>query len=91
MIDSEAPRPGVPRDLPLEGLSPADLAKLGIGDLNMERTTMFAGYRTYVVAAVMFMLGAATMMGYPIPEEVWMMLGAVGLGTLRASVEGVKE
>jgi hypothetical protein len=28
----------VPRDLPLDGLSPADLAKLGLGDFNMERS-----------------------------------------------------
>jgi hypothetical protein len=91
MINSERPSAGVPRELPLDGLSPADLAQLGVGDFNMERTTMFAGYRTYVVAAVMFMIGVANVMGFPIPEEVWMMLGAVGLGTLRAAVEGVKE
>ncbi len=79
------------RMLPLchDGLSLAELTALASEGVPITRNrTMFAGYRTYVVAAVMFMLGAANMMGYPIPEEVWMMLGAVGLGTLRAAVEG---
>jgi hypothetical protein len=93
MVDfsSERPSAGVPRELPLDGLSPADLAQLGVGDFNMERNTMFAGYKTYFVAAVMFMLGVVMVMGVDVPEEVWMMLGAVGLGTLRAAVEGAKE
>jgi hypothetical protein len=35
--DCERRSAAVPRDLPLDGLSPADLAKLRIGDFNMER------------------------------------------------------
>ena len=49
---------------------------------------MMVGYRTYMVAAAMFGVATAMLMGVVIPEEVWMMLGAIGLGTLRAAVEG---
>lgn len=52
------------------------------------RKTMLVGYRTYMVAAAMFGVGGAMMFGVQIPEEVWMMLGAIGLGSLRAAVEG---
>ena len=52
------------------------------------RRTMMVGYRTYMVAAAMFGVATAMLMGVVIPEEVWMMLGAIGLGTLRAAVEG---
>ena len=52
------------------------------------RNTMMVGYRTYMVAAAMFGVATAMLLGVVIPEEVWMMLGAIGLGTLRAAVEG---
>jgi hypothetical protein len=34
----ERPSAAVPRELPLDGLSPADLAELGLGDFTTERT-----------------------------------------------------
>lgn len=87
MNKCERPAPS----LCLMGLSEAELSALAREGFSLTERTMFAGYRTYVVAFVMFALGAANMMGFPIPEEVWMMLGAVGLGTLRAAVEGDKK
>jgi hypothetical protein len=77
-IPNTPPDPAVFGDYPLEAGE----------QITVRRLTMFAGYRTYVVAFVLFGIGAAQAVGFPIPEEVWMMLGAVGLGTLRAAVEG---
>jgi hypothetical protein len=77
--------------LSLMGLSESELTALASEGVLITERRMFAGYKTYFVAAVMFMLGVVMVMGVPVPEEVWMMLGAVGLGTLRAAVEGAKE
>lgn len=44
------------------------------------------GKKTYLVAALAGLLAAAQSLGYQVPEELWPILGAVGLGTLRAGV-----
>jgi hypothetical protein len=76
----------------LMGLSEAELTALASeGVLITERNTMLTGYKTYLVSGAMMLVAAAMLMGISIPEEIWMMLGAIGLGTLRAAVEGVKE
>lgn len=50
----------------------------------------FVGYRTYMIAAAMLGLSVAMVMGVTIPEEVWGILAALGLGFLRAAVESSK-
>jgi hypothetical protein len=50
----------------------------------------FVGYRTYMVAAAMLGLSVAMAMGITIPEEVWGILTALGLGFLRAAVDNSK-
>ena len=45
------------------------------------------GYRTYAVAVVTFTLGGLMALGYPIPVEVFTILGALGLTTLRAAIK----
>jgi hypothetical protein len=44
------------------------------------------GKKTYIVAAIVFVLGGLQAIGYPVPEYVYPLLGALGLGTLRAGV-----
>jgi hypothetical protein len=46
----------------------------------------FVGYRTYLIAAAAAAMAAAQALGYPIPEWAYAILGAAGLGTLRAAV-----
>lgn len=76
-----------------DGLSADDLEALAseghvytLSELKLEGK-MLVGYRTYMVSAALVGLGIAKAFGFPIPEEVWMMLGGIGLGTLRAAVE----
>lgn len=84
--------PSLSRRTQFMGLSAGELTALATqGTLEQKGNEMFAGYKTYFISAVMFALGAAMLMGVAIPEEVWVMLGAVGLGTLRSAVEGAKE
>ena len=45
------------------------------------------GYRTYIIAAIVFVLGGLQALGFPIPPEVFALLGGAGLATLRASVQ----
>lgn len=45
------------------------------------------GKKTYFVAAVVFILGGLDALGYTIPAELYALLGGLGLGTLRASVD----
>jgi hypothetical protein len=51
----------------------------------------FQGYRTYLVAGTMAALAVAMALGVTVPEEVWALLAAIGLGTLRQAVEATKE
>ena len=44
-----------------------------------------AGYRTYASAAVIGAMAAAQALGYPVPEWAFMLMGAAGLGALRAA------
>ena len=45
------------------------------------------GKKTYLVALTAAVLAGAQALGYPIPEYVYALLGALGLGTLRAGVK----
>lgn len=47
---------------------------------------MLNGYRTYASAVAMVGLAAAQFFGVAVPQEVWMILGAAGLGFLRAAI-----
>ena len=44
---------------------------------------MLRGKKTYIPALVIGVIAAAESLGYVIPEFVYPMLGALGLGTLR--------
>ena len=44
------------------------------------------GKKTYIVAAITFTVGGLGALGVTIPEWAWALLGAAGLGTLRAAV-----
>jgi hypothetical protein len=43
------------------------------------------GYRSYAIAAAAAAIAAANALGYPVPEWVLILLGAGGLGALRAA------
>ena len=45
------------------------------------------GYRTYLSAAAIAAVAVAQALGYAVPEWVIGVLGAVGLGSLRAAVK----
>lgn len=44
------------------------------------------GKKTYIVAIVGGILGIITAMGHPIPEYVYVILGALGLGAVRSAI-----
>lgn len=44
------------------------------------------GKKTYIIAALAGVLAAVQSLGYPIPEWIYVFLGAAGLGTLRAGI-----
>lgn len=45
------------------------------------------GYRTYLIGAVIFVLGGLQALGYSIPAEVYTLLSGLGIITLRAGVK----
>ena len=47
---------------------------------------IFEGKKTYIIAALAAAGAAATALGYPIPEWVWPLLAAAGLGAVRKSI-----
>ena len=59
----------------------------------MEKLVKFkdflAGKKSYIVAAVAFVVGGLQAIGYPIPEGVMTILVALGLVTVRAGVAKV--
>jgi hypothetical protein len=75
MINRERPSAAVPRENCLMGLSPADLAQLGMGDFNMERkmSEHTAGMVRHVLTSVG---GLLVMMGYADEGMVAAMVGA---------------
>ena len=48
--------------------------------------SFWSGNKTYLIAIVGAVLGMLTAAGYEIPEWAFMVGGALGLGTLRASI-----
>jgi hypothetical protein len=48
------------------------------------------GKKTYIIALVIGALAGAQYMGLTIPEYVWVILGACGLGTLRSAISAIK-
>lgn len=49
--------------------------------------TFLDGKKTYITAALIGIGAAATALGYSIPEWVWMLLSALGLGSVRAAIK----
>lgn len=44
------------------------------------------GKKTYIVAVLAAAAAAASALGHPIPEWVWLVLNAAGLGAVRAAI-----
>jgi hypothetical protein len=49
------------------------------------------GKKTYLTAIVTALFGAAQALGYEIPQWIYAVLGALGLGTLRAGLNRKSE
>lgn len=65
--------------------------KKQVEKLKKENPKMFnflKGKRTYLVAIVTALVAGAQALGYNIPNEIYAVLGALGLGTLRAGIVG---
>jgi hypothetical protein len=45
------------------------------------------GKKTYITAVLIGLGACATALGYVIPEWVWALLGAIGLGSVRAAIK----
>lgn len=45
------------------------------------------GKKTYIVAALIGIGGAAQALGYHIPDWTWQLLGAAGLGAVRSALD----
>lgn len=48
--------------------------------------SLIEGKKTYIIAGITFIIGGLQAVGYPIPEYIYPLLGAMGLGALRAGV-----
>ncbi len=44
------------------------------------------GKKTYIVAGLIGLGATAQALGYHIPERIWQLLGAAGLGTVRSAL-----
>lgn len=49
--------------------------------------SFFDGKKSYIVAALTGAAAVAQALGYVIPEWVWPVLGALGLGAVRSSIK----
>lgn len=49
------------------------------------------GKKTYIVAVLTAIGAALVVLGIPIPEFVWPILGALGLGAVRSAIEKLKS
>lgn len=49
--------------------------------------TFLEGKKTYIIAFVTFALAGVQALGYVVPDYVYGVLGALGLGSLRAGVK----
>ena len=58
----------------------------------MNRAKFLSGNKTYIIAGVIGVLGVLQGLNvFIIPESAWLVLGAFGLGFLRAGVNGVSK
>jgi len=48
---------------------------------------LLQGKKTYIVAALIFVVGGLQASGVVIPDIVWPILGALGLGAVRSGIE----
>jgi hypothetical protein len=44
------------------------------------------GYKTYIVAVLIGALAILQALGYQVPESVWLLLNALGLGAVRDAI-----
>jgi hypothetical protein len=52
-------------------------------------TTFLAGKKTYIIAFVVALLAGAQALGYTIPEYVYVLLSAAGLGSFRSALNNI--
>lgn len=45
------------------------------------------GKKTYLVAGIVFVLGGLEALGYAVPQELYVLLGGLGLYTLRSAIK----
>lgn len=45
------------------------------------------GKKTYLIAAAVGLVAAAQALGYTVPEWVWTLLTAAGLGSVRSAID----
>jgi len=66
-------------------------ARLDVARTELERgrqmLNWITGKKTYIVAVAVFVLGGLQASGIAIPEYVYVLLGALGITTLRAAVK----
>jgi hypothetical protein len=48
------------------------------------------GKKTYIVALGIGIVAALTYAGNPVPEWVWLLLNALGLGAIRSAIDKMK-
>ena len=49
------------------------------------------GKKTYIVAVLVGLGAVATSLGWSIPDWVWLLLGAIGLGAVRDAVKKLEK
>ena len=49
------------------------------------------GKKTYIIAVLIALGAGAISLGYVVPEWVWLILGAAGLGGIRSALDKVEK
>ena len=49
------------------------------------------GHKTYIISGLVGVGAVLTMLGIPIPEFVWAILGAAGLGAVRDAIHKLEK
>jgi len=52
---------------------------------------LLQGKKTYIIAILIAVGAGAMSLGYVVPEAVWYILGALGLGAVRSALDKLKK
>jgi hypothetical protein len=52
---------------------------------------LLQGKKSYIVAVLIGVGAVATQLGYVVPEAVWYILGALGLGAVRSAIDKLQK